>query len=110
LTSGIALFGLGYARIEANSKGWTSPLIIGLVVVAAVFGTAFVLLELHQSLQKSRGKLVRTPTFAGANVVALLISLAMFGVFFFISLYMQNVLGYSAVRAGAAFLPVTILI
>ena len=54
--------------------------------------------------------LFRNPTFAGANTVALLVSLAMFGVFFFISLYMQNVLGYSAVRAGAAFLPMTILI
>jgi predicted MFS family arabinose efflux permease len=54
--------------------------------------------------------LFRNPTFAGANTVALLVSLAMFGVFFFISLFMQNVLGYSAVRAGAAFLPMTILI
>ena len=54
--------------------------------------------------------LFRDPTFAGANTVALLVSLAMFGVFFFISLYMQNVLGYSAVRAGVAFLPMTVLI
>jgi EmrB/QacA subfamily drug resistance transporter len=110
LTSGIALFALVYALIEANSKGWTSPLIIGLFVVAAVFGTAFVLLELHQRLPMFDVKLFRNPTFAGANVVALLISLAMFGVFFFISLYMQNVLGYTAVRAGAAFLPMTLLI
>ena len=54
--------------------------------------------------------LFRNPTFAGANTVALLVSLAMFGVFFFVSLFMQNVLGYSAVKAGAAFLPMTILI
>ena len=40
----------------------------------------------------------------------LLVALAMFGVFFFVSLYMQNVLGYSAVQAGAAFLPMTVLI
>ena len=52
----------------------------------------------------------RDPTFVGANTVALLVSLAMFGVFFFISLFMQNVLGYIAVRAGAAFLPMTLLI
>ena len=51
--------------------------------------------------------LFRNPTFAGANIVALLVSLAMFGVFFFVSLFMQNVLGYSAVQAGAAFLPMT---
>ena len=68
------------------------------------------LLELHQRLPMFDVKLFRNPTFAGANVVALLVSLAMFGVFFFISLFMQNILGYSAVRAGAAFLPMTLLI
>jgi len=110
VTSGIALFALVYALIEANGKGWTSPLILGLFAVAAVSGTAFVLLELHQRLPMFDMTLFRNPTFAGANTVALLVSLAMFGVFFFISLYMQNVLGYSAVRAGVAFLPMTVLI
>ena len=110
LTSGIALFALVYALIEANSRGWTSPLILGLFALAAVSGTAFVLLELHQRLPMFDVTLFRNPTFAGANTVALLVSLAMFGVFFFISLFMQNVLGYSAVRAGAAFLPMTVLI
>jgi len=110
VTSGIALFALVYALIEANSRGWTSLLILGLFAVAAVAGTAFVLLELHQRLPMFDIALFRDPTFAGANAVALLVSLAMFGVFFFISLYMQNVLGYSAVRAGVAFLPMTGLI
>ncbi len=110
LTSGVALFALVYALIEANSKGWTSPLILGLFAVAAISGAAFVVLELHQRLPMFDMRLFRDPTFAGANTVALLVSLAMFGVFFFISLFMQNVLGYSAVRAGAAFLPMTILI
>jgi predicted MFS family arabinose efflux permease len=54
--------------------------------------------------------LFRSGTYAGANLAMLLVALAMFGVFFFVSLYMQNVLGYSAVQAGAAFLPMTILI
>ena len=110
LTSGVALFALVYALIEANTKGWTSPLILGLFALSALAGIAFVLLELHQRLPMFDVKLFRDPTFAGANVVALLVSLAMFGVFFFISLFMQNVLGYSAVRAGAAFLPMTLLI
>jgi EmrB/QacA subfamily drug resistance transporter len=110
LTSGVALFALVYALTEANARGWGSPLILGLFAVAVVAGIAFVLLELHQRLPLFDMTLFRNPTFAGANTVALLVSLAMFGVFFFISLYMQNVLGYSAVRAGAAFLPMTILI
>ena len=54
--------------------------------------------------------LFRSGTFAGANLVVLLAALAMFGVFFFVSLYMQNILGYSAVETGAAFLPMTVLI
>ena len=54
--------------------------------------------------------LFRSGTYAGANVSMLLVALAMFGIFFFVSLYMQNVLGYSAVQAGAAFLPMTVLI
>jgi MFS family permease len=54
--------------------------------------------------------LFRNTTYAGANLAMLLVALSMFGVFFFVSLYMQNVLGYSAVEAGAAFLPMTILI
>ena len=54
--------------------------------------------------------LFRSGTFAGANLAMLLVALSMFGVFFFVSLYMQNMLGYSAVQAGAAFLPMTMLI
>jgi predicted MFS family arabinose efflux permease len=55
-------------------------------------------------------ELFRSGTYTGANLVVLLVALAMFGVFFFVSLYMQNILGYSAVQAGAAFLPMTIMI
>jgi EmrB/QacA subfamily drug resistance transporter len=110
LTSGIGLFALVYALIEANNRGWTSPLILGLFALAAAAGVAFVLLELHQRLPMFDVTLFANPTFAGANTVALLVSLAMFGVFFFISLYMQGILGYSAVQAGAAFLPLTLLI
>jgi MFS family permease len=54
--------------------------------------------------------LFRNPTFSGANVAMLLVALAMFGVFFYVSLYVQQILGYSPVEAGASFLPATILI
>jgi MFS family permease len=54
--------------------------------------------------------LFKIGSFAGANIVAMLVSLGMFGVFFFISLYVQNVLGYSPTKAGAIFLPMTVLI
>jgi EmrB/QacA subfamily drug resistance transporter len=110
LVSGVALFALTYALIEANQHGWTSPLILGLFAVAAIGLVGFVLLEARQRLPMLDLSLFRNPTFAGANVVMFLVALAMFGVFFFVSLYMQNVLGYSPTQAGAAFLPMTVLI
>jgi MFS family permease len=69
-----------------------------------------VLFERHQRLPMLDLSLFRIGAFAGANLVAMLVSLAMFGVFFFVSLYIQNILGYSATQAGAMFLPMTILI
>jgi EmrB/QacA subfamily drug resistance transporter len=110
LTSGVGLFALTYGLIEANTYGWTSGRIVGSFVVAAVMLIAFVLLETHQRLPMLDLSLFRNGTFAGANLAVLLVALAMFGVFFFVSLYMQGILGYSAVQAGAAFLPLTVLI
>jgi EmrB/QacA subfamily drug resistance transporter len=110
LTSGIGLFALTYGLIEANTYGWTSGRILGVFAVAAVMLVAFVMLEMRQRLPMLDLSLFRNGTFAGANLAVLLVALAMFGVFFFVSLYMQGVLGYSAVKTGAAFLPLTILI
>jgi EmrB/QacA subfamily drug resistance transporter len=108
--SGIGLFALTYALIEANTYGWGSGRILGAFVLAGVALLAFVLLERHQRSPMLPLELFRSGTYTGANLVVLLVALAMFGVFFFVSLYMQNILGYSAVQTGAAFLPMTILI
>ena len=110
LTSGIGLFALTYGLIEANTYGWTSSRILGAFAVAVGMLVAFALLETRQRLPMLDLSLFRNSTFAGANLAVLLVALAMFGVFFFVSLYMQGVLGYSAVETGAAFLPLTILI
>src|ERR671911_377835 len=105
LTSAVALFALTFALIEANDYGWTSPAILSLFAIAGIGFVAFVLLELHQRVPMLDLSLFRNGTFAGANIVVLLVFLAMFGVFFFVSLYVQGILGYSAVQAGAIFLP-----
>jgi EmrB/QacA subfamily drug resistance transporter len=110
VTSGVGLFALTYGLIEANTYGWTSGRIVGAFAIAAVSLATFILLELHQRLPMLDLSLFRSSTFVGANTVVLLVALAMFGVFFFVSLYMQNILGYSAVQAGAAFLPLTLLV
>jgi EmrB/QacA subfamily drug resistance transporter len=110
VSSGLGLFALTYALIEANNHGWTSGRILGAFALAAVSLAAFIVLELRQRLPMLDLSLFRSGTFAGANTVLLLVTLAMFGIFFFVSLYMQNILGYSAVQAGAAFLPLTLLV
>jgi EmrB/QacA subfamily drug resistance transporter len=110
VTSALGLFSLTYAFIEANSYGWTSGRILGALAVAAVSLVGFVLLERHQRAPMLDLSLFRNRTFGGANAAMLFVGLAMFGTFFYVSLYMQNVLKYSPVEAGASFLPMTILI
>ncbi len=109
-TSALGLFSLSYALIEGNDKGWTSPEILGFFVAAVVLLVAFVLLELRQRLPMLDLSLFKIGSFSGANTVAMLVSMGMFGVFFFVSLYIQNILHYSATQAGAMFLPMTMLI
>ena len=110
LTSGIGLFALTYALIATNHHAWTSTLVLSLFAIAAVSLAAFVLLELHQRIPMLDLSLFKNATFVGANAVMLLVGLSMFGIFFFNSLFIQNILGYSAIQTGATFLPMTCLI
>jgi EmrB/QacA subfamily drug resistance transporter len=110
LVSGGALFALTFGLVEANTYGWTSPTILGLFGAAAAGLVLFIWIELRRRAPMLDLSLFRSRTFAGANVVAFLVTLAMFGVFFFMSLFVQQILGYSPVQAGAIFLPMTLLI
>ena len=110
ITSGLGLFALTYGLIETNTYSWTSTRVLVLFAIAAVMLVAFVLLELHQRLPMLDLSLFRNPTFAGANAAMLLVGLAMFGIFFYNSLFLQNILGYGAIKTGATFLPMTVLI
>jgi EmrB/QacA subfamily drug resistance transporter len=110
VTSALGLFALTYALIETNTHPWGSVRVLGLLALAAVSLAAFVLLELRQRLPMLDLSLFRNPTFSGANAAMGLVGFAMFGVFFYNSLFIQNILGYSAIQTGAAFLPMTALI
>jgi EmrB/QacA subfamily drug resistance transporter len=110
LASAGGLLALVYALIEANRYGWGSAMILSLFAAAAVLLTAFVLIERRTRRRMFDLTLFANRTFSGANVAALLVSLAMFGIFFFVSLYMQNILRYSPVHTGVIFLPMTCLI
>src|SRR2546421_9736560 len=80
------LFSLSYALVEGNGHGWTSPEILGLFAAAAVLLVAFIVVEKRQRLPMLDLSLFKIGAFTGSNVVAMLVSLSMFGVFFFVSL------------------------
>src|SRR5439155_22075510 len=98
---------LTYALIEGNDKGWRSPLISTLLVVAALGTVAFLAVERRAQSPMLQLRFFRNPTFTAAATVAALVSFGMFGMLFFISLFFQNVQGYSAVGPGLRFLPAT---
>jgi EmrB/QacA subfamily drug resistance transporter len=110
VASAAALFGLTFGLIEGNAFGWGSPEILVSLIGAGVAFALFVLLERYRPRPMLDLALFRNATFAGANVVGLLAMVGIFAVFFFMSIFMQLVLGYSAVEAGATFLPMTLLI
>jgi EmrB/QacA subfamily drug resistance transporter len=110
IVSAVGLFSLTYAFIESNNYGWGSARILTAFGISAVSLVVFVFLERRQRLPMLDLSLFRNRTFSGANTAMLFVGLAMFGTFFYVSLYMQNVLHYSPVQAGASFLPMTCLI
>jgi EmrB/QacA subfamily drug resistance transporter len=110
LSSGVGLFALTYGLIESNNYGWTSGRILGSFAVAAAALVLFVVLEHRQRVPMLDLSLFRDSTFSGANTTMLLVALAMFGVFFFNSLYLGTILHYSPIQTGATFLPMTLLI
>jgi EmrB/QacA subfamily drug resistance transporter len=110
VTSGGGLFFLSYALVEGNRHGWTSPEILSFFALAVAVLIAFVVFERRQRLAMLDLSLFRIGAFTGANLVAMLVSLSMFGVFFFVTLYVQNILHYSPAKAGATFLPMVLLI
>ena len=110
LVSAATLFALVFALTEGMSYGWASPLVLGSFAAAAVGLGVFALIEQRREEPLLELGLFRSRNLSGANVVSLLSTAVMCGIFFFISLYLQIVRGYTAIGAGAAFLPMTVLI
>jgi predicted MFS family arabinose efflux permease len=98
------------ALIEGNSWHWGSPVVIGLFAVAIVGLGAFLRVEMRSKAPMVDFAFFRSRTFLGSNLVAFFVTFAMFSQFFFLTLYMQNVLGYSPLQTGVRFLPATFLI
>jgi EmrB/QacA subfamily drug resistance transporter len=105
-----ALLSATYGLIEANTKGWTDPLIVAALVTAGALLVLFLLWEVRTPHAMMPLAFFRIPAFSAGNTVAFSVSLGMFATFFFLSLYMQLIRGYSAFEAGVRFLPLTVMI
>ncbi len=109
ITSALALFALTYGLIEGHDKGWTSPLILGVFAGAAVLGLLFVRIENRSATPMVALRLFRERVFTGGLIALSLWAFGLFGIYFFTSLYLQGVLGFSSTKAGAAFVPMALL-
>jgi EmrB/QacA subfamily drug resistance transporter len=108
VTAGLAV--LVYAVVDAERAGWGSFQTVGLAVVALLLIAGFLLIEARSRKPLLPLATFRLKTLRGANVVGLLVGMSLFSMFYFVSLYLQQVLGYDALKAGFAYLPLSIAI
>jgi len=106
VTAGLAL--LVYTLVDANNAGWGSTQTVVLGAISVVLLAAFVAIEQRTSNPLVPFSIFRLRTLRGADVVGLLIGMSLFAMFFFLSLYMQQVLGYDALKTGFAYLPLAL--
>ena len=90
---------------QGNNWGWSSARTIGVFVLAAALLVGFVVWELRAPEPLMRFGILRTTTVLGANVAGFILGTALFSMFLMLTLYMQQVLGYSAMKTGVAYLP-----
>jgi EmrB/QacA subfamily drug resistance transporter len=109
LVTGALMLGV-YTILEVGSYGWGSAHTLGLGAVALVLLAGFVLRQARAATPLMPLRIFRSRNVSGANLVQMLMVAALFGMFFLGTLFMQKVLGYSALQIGAAFLPVALLI
>jgi EmrB/QacA subfamily drug resistance transporter len=105
VTAGLVV--LVYAIVKAQAFGWGSGRTLGLIAAALVLLAVFIVIERRSAAPLVRLGIFRIRTLSVANAVLLLVASGLFGMFFFASLYVQEILGYSPLHAGLAFLPVT---
>src|SRR5919198_691065 len=107
LTSTAGMVALVYGFIRAAQAGWSDALTMGSFIVAVLLLAIFVTIETRTRQPITPLHMFRDRNRAGSYAVMLGLAAAMFGMFFFLTLFVQGVLGYSPLRAGFAFLPVT---
>jgi MFS family permease len=108
ITSGLML--LVYAMTRATQHGWVTAETIGLFAASVVLIVGFVAIELRSKAPLLPMRMFRLRTLAGSNVAGLLLGAAVFSQFFVLTLYMQQVLHYSALKTGVAYIALTLAI
>jgi EmrB/QacA subfamily drug resistance transporter len=108
LTFSGALFALVFGLIRGNAENWSAP-IVACLAAAVVLLIAFVVVERRSARPMLDLDLFRKPAFDGASIAAFVLSASMFAMFLYLTLYIQNVLGYTALESGLRFMPVTLL-
>jgi EmrB/QacA subfamily drug resistance transporter len=106
--STISLFTLVYAIIEAGAKGWGNPEVLQLFAGGFVALAIFVVIEMRAKEPMLPLYLFKNPSFSGASLAMTLVSFSLTGSLFFLSQYMQTILGYSTLRAGFGNLPIAL--
>jgi EmrB/QacA subfamily drug resistance transporter len=108
VTFSAALFLLVFSLIRGNAEDWSGTIIACLVGAAALL-VAFVIVERRIAHPMLDLQLFRKPSFSGASIAAFVLSASMFAMFLYLTLWVQNILGYSALEAGLRFLPITMV-
>ncbi|HUB91914.1 MAG TPA: MFS transporter [Dyella sp.] len=103
----LALTGLTMAVIEAKPLGWTHPLVLACIGVAALAAPLFVWTEARSAAPMLPLRFFKAPGFSVAVTYGVIVNLTYYGIVFLLSLYLQRVHGYSALRTGLAYLPLT---
>jgi EmrB/QacA subfamily drug resistance transporter len=109
LTFSGSLFLLVFALVRGNDKGWGSTQIVAFLAASLVLLVLFVIVERVQKRPMLDLALFRRPAFTGANIVAFALSGSIFAMFLYLTLYIQDVLGFGPLQAGLRFLPITLL-
>jgi EmrB/QacA subfamily drug resistance transporter len=106
VTAGVSL--LVYAVVDAVNAGWGSAATVLRLAGSAVLLITFVVIEVRQRDPLMPFSIFRLRTLRGANIVGLLIGMSLFSMFFFISLYLQDVLHFSPIKTGISYLPLSV--
>ncbi|WP_067621450.1 MFS transporter [Alicyclobacillus acidiphilus] len=110
LTFSISMFCLVLALMQANDKGWTSGYILTLFVIAAVALAVFITGELYIKHPMIDPRLFKNPSFTGSAIAAFCLSAGLYSLFFYLTLYLQNFLGFDSLQAGLRTLPMSALV